>query len=65
MDGTISMYIWAALIRINGLLIKKESMKLREREMGQSGLRGVGGRNRWGIQSHFITSYMKLSKTNF
>lgn len=55
MDGTISMYIWAALIRINGLLIKKESMKLREREMGQSGLRGVGGRNN-GEYNH-ISSY--------
>lgn len=32
MDGTISVYIWGALIRINGLLIKKESMKLRERD---------------------------------
>lgn len=32
MDGTISMSIWAALIRINGLLIKQESMRLRERD---------------------------------
>lgn len=62
MDGTISMRIWAALIRINGLLIKKESMRLRERDGP------IGPKRSWRlkqmkynhISSYRVWNYQKL-----